>query len=145
MFCGRNFKWFYVYITLPLCNDCSMSIQPHLSQFEFIDIISSWLSGKESACQCRRCGFNPWLGKSSWKKAWQSTLVFLPGEAHGQRSLMGYSPWGLWARWATVHGALRSMGTQLSYWSRPCMRILPWLYVMLVLCLLSLIFHSLIS
>ena len=44
--------------------------------------------GKESARQCRRYGFDPWRGK------WQSTPVFLPGESHGQRSLMGYSPWG---------------------------------------------------
>ena len=30
-----------------------------------------------------------------WKRAWQPTLAFLPGESHGQRSLMGYSSWGL--------------------------------------------------
>ena len=53
-----------------------------------------WLSGKESTCQCRRCGFNPWVGKTHWRRKWQPTLVFLPGESHGQRSLMGYSPWG---------------------------------------------------
>ena len=29
-----------------------------------------------------------------WRRAWQSTPVFLPGESHGQRSLVGYSPWG---------------------------------------------------
>ena len=29
-----------------------------------------------------------------WRRAWQPTLVFLPGESHGQKSLMGYSPWG---------------------------------------------------
>ena len=34
------------------------------------------------------------LGRSPWKRAWQSTQVFLPGESHGQRSLGGYSPWG---------------------------------------------------
>ena len=47
-------------------------------------------SGKESACQCRRlkrCGFDPWVGKISWRRKWQPTLVFLPGESHGQRSL----------------------------------------------------------
>ena len=98
------------------------------------------LDGKESAChagdlgsipglgrapggghgiclQCRRLGFNPWVGKSTWRRAWhlpamQETWVqslcweepleegmtthsvFLPGEFHGQRSLAGYSPWG---------------------------------------------------
>ena len=29
-----------------------------------------------------------------WRRQWQSTPVFLPGESHGQRSLVGYSPWG---------------------------------------------------
>ena len=34
----------------------------------------SWLlSGKESACQCRRCEFNPWVGKIPWKRKWQPT------------------------------------------------------------------------
>ena len=30
----------------------------------------------------------------SWRRKWQPTPVFLPGESHGQRSLGGYSPWG---------------------------------------------------
>ena len=51
-------------------------------------------SGKESACQCRRHGFDPWIRKIPWRRKWQSTTVFLPGEFHGQRSLAGYSPWG---------------------------------------------------
>ena len=29
-----------------------------------------------------------------WRRAWQHTPVFLPGEFHGQRSPVGYSPWG---------------------------------------------------
>ena len=33
-------------------------------------------------------------GKIPWRRAWQPTPVFLPGESHGQRSLAGYSPWG---------------------------------------------------
>ena len=53
-----------------------------------------WLSGKESACKCRRCRFNPWVRKIPWKRRWQPTLVFLPGKSHGQRSLVGHSPWG---------------------------------------------------
>ena len=54
-------------------------------------------SGKESTCQCRRCkryGFNPWVGKIPWRRKWQPTLVFLPGESHGQRSLAGCSSYG---------------------------------------------------
>ena len=51
-------------------------------------------SGKESACQCRRHGFNPWIGKIPWRRKWHPTPVLLPGESHGGRSLVGYSPWG---------------------------------------------------
>ena len=51
-----------------------------------------WLSGKESACQCRRCGFNPWVRKIPWRRKWQPTLIFLPGKFHGQRSLAGFNP-----------------------------------------------------
>ena len=46
-------------------------------------------SGEEPVCQCRRhkrSGFNPWVRKILWRKAWQPTPVFLPGEFHGQRS-----------------------------------------------------------
>ena len=39
-------------------------------------------------------GFNPWVGKIPWRRKWQPTPVFLPGESHGRRSLVGYSPWG---------------------------------------------------
>ena len=50
--------------------------------------------GKESICQCRRHGFDPWVGKIPWRRKWQATPVFLPGKPHGQSSLVGYSPWG---------------------------------------------------
>ena len=39
-------------------------------------------------------GSTPWVRKIPWRRAWQSAPVFLPGESHGQRSLVGYSPWG---------------------------------------------------
>ena len=54
-------------------------------------------SGKEPSCQCRRhksLGFNPWVGKLPWKRAWKPTPVFLPGKSHGQRSLEGCIPQG---------------------------------------------------
>ena len=55
------------------------------------------VSGKESACQCRRCrrhGFNSWVGKIPWRRKWKPTPVFLPRKLHEQRSLEGCSPWG---------------------------------------------------
>ena len=45
--------------------------------------------------QCGRHRFNPWVGKIPWRREKLPTPVFLPGESHGQRSLAGYSPWGL--------------------------------------------------
>ena len=42
----------------------------------------------------RRGGFDPWVGKMPWRRAWQLTPVFSPGESPGQRSLAGYSPCG---------------------------------------------------
>ena len=53
-----------------------------------------WFSGKESTCQCKRHGFNPWDGKIPWKKNRPPTPLFLPGKSHGRRSLVGCSPWG---------------------------------------------------
>ena len=38
-------------------------------------------------------GFDPWVGKIPWRRKWQPTAVFLPGESHEQRSLAGCSPW----------------------------------------------------
>ena len=38
--------------------------------------------------------FDPWMGRIPWRRAWLLTPVLLPGESHGQRSLVGYSPWG---------------------------------------------------
>ena len=41
----------------------------------------------------QRPGFDPWVGKTPWRRKWLPTLVFLPRESHGQRSLAVYSPW----------------------------------------------------
>ena len=38
--------------------------------------------------------FDPWVEKILWRRTWLPTPVFLPGESYGQRSLVGYSPWG---------------------------------------------------
>ena len=51
---------------------------------------------KESACQFRRWRFGPWIWKIPWRRKWLPTPVFLPGESHGQRSLV-----------ATIHGGLK--------------------------------------
>ena len=65
-----------------------------------------WLSGKEPSCQWRS-GLNPWVGKIPWRRKQQPTPVFLPGKFHGQRSLAGYSLWGLkesdTTEWLSMH------------------------------------------
>ena len=58
------------------------------------DMISGFPGGSVVKNLSARCGFDPWVGKIPWRRAWQPTPVFLPGEAHGQRNLAGYSPQG---------------------------------------------------
>ena len=50
--------------------------------------------GKESDCNARDLCLLPGSGKNPWRRKWQPTPVFLPGELNGQRSLADYSPWG---------------------------------------------------
>ena len=53
--------------------------------------------GKQPTCWWRRSkrhGFDSWVWKIPWRRRWQPTPVFLPGESHGQRSVAGYSPCG---------------------------------------------------
>ena len=66
------------------------------------ELINTWelrmglprFSDKESPCQCRICGFHPWVKKISWRRKWQPTPVFLPGKSHVQRNSVSYTPWG---------------------------------------------------
>ena len=57
-------------------------------------LLQVWLRQSRICLQCKRPGFDPWGGKIPWRREWQPTPVFLPGEFHGQRSLVGYSPQG---------------------------------------------------
>ena len=88
-------------------------------------------SGKESDCHCRRHKkheFNPWVGKILWRRAWKPSPVFLPGKFHGQRSLVGYGPWGhtVGHDWATEHTHIHIYNCVL--YIRICERGLPrWL------------------
>ena len=58
----------------------------------FVEGFHAGSDGKGSAC--RRPQLDPWVGKIPWRREWQPTPVFLPGEFHEQRSPAGYSPWG---------------------------------------------------
>ena len=70
--------------TEPLSLSLSVSLQG----------LPRWRCGKESACQCRRYGLDPWVGKIPWGKKQQPTPVVLPGISHGQGSLVDCGPWG---------------------------------------------------
>ena len=49
---------------------------------------------KETACNAGDLGFDPWVGNIPWRREWLPTPVFLSGKFHGQRTLVGHSPWG---------------------------------------------------
>ena len=76
------------------CKESDMTEQLSTAQHN----LPRWLSGKESACQCRRhrrCRFDLWIGNIPWSRKWQPTPVFLPGKFQkDRRNLVGYSPWG---------------------------------------------------
>ena len=57
-------------------------------------ILGWWLRRWRMCLQCRRPEFDPWIGKIPWRREWQPTSVFWPGEFHRQRSLAGSRPWG---------------------------------------------------
>ena len=67
--------------------------------FNYTDLLDfpGGSDGKESAHNCRKPRFNPWVGKILWRKEWQSTPGFLPGESHG---------------WTVESGGPQSMGSQ---------------------------------
>jgi len=66
-----------IYLSIYICT----YTHTHTHTHTYIGFPGS-LDGKESACNVRdRPGFDPWVGKIPWRRAWQPTLVFLPGES----------------------------------------------------------------
>ena len=90
-------RWWNVIILL---------IQPAFARISLLEQDYQWLSDenlitcpwssydKVSACNSGDLGSIPGSRRSPWRRKWQPTPVFLPGESHGQRSLVGYGPWG---------------------------------------------------
>ena len=88
-FCNLHFKF-----SIP-CLQFN-HVGPHDCSFFFFSPklgFPGGLSGKESACQCRRHGFDPWVKKIPWRRKWQPTAVYLSGKAHGQRSVGSQKSW----------------------------------------------------
>ena len=63
----------------------------------------------------RRWGFDPWVGRIPWRRKWQPTPVFLLGKSHGQRSLVGYSPWGHKELDMSMHACIALLPTNSYY------------------------------
>ena len=94
---GNKLVW--VHLVLILNNLCNIVIFPfcishsfYFYLFWFKDMLPCWLSCKTSTCWCRRCRFDPWVGKIPLRRKWQPTPVCLPKKFHRE------------AWWATVYG-----------------------------------------
>ena len=70
--------------------------------------------------QCRRCRLNPWVRKIPWRKKWQPTATFLPGESPGQRSLAGYSLWCRKDLDTTEHTCAATLALRSLVWPWVC-------------------------
>ena len=104
---------YYLLFHCPLLWLCAIRITSKMTS-------SLWPAGfpggsvVKNACRCRRPGSAPWIRKTPWRRAWQPTSGFSPSDSHGQRSLVGYRPWGhkhldkteqpsmqaLWPKWS---------------------------------------------
>ena len=65
-----------------------------MSLFDFFLPVTMEAQTVKNLLQCRRPGFDPWVGKIPWRRKWQPTPVLLPREFHVQRRLVDCSPWG---------------------------------------------------
>ena len=74
-----------------------------------------WFRWWRICLQCGRSGSDHCVGKIPWRRAWQPTPVFLPRESHGQRSQVGYSPWGCRVRHEPLSTA-HTLYYKLNYW-----------------------------
>ena len=93
-----NHVWLFVTPWTAACQTpLSSTISQSLLKFMSTEGLPCWLSGEEPTCQCRRhrrCSSIPGSERPPGGGKWQPSIVFLPGKFHGQRSLLGYSPWG---------------------------------------------------
>ena len=72
---------------------CSLQTHTHIHTHTRLPL---QLSSKESTCQCRRHGLDPWFGKIPWRREWQPTSVFLPGIPWTEEpGPVGYNPGGV--------------------------------------------------
>ena len=94
---NSNIKYEINWILYWLSHQGSPKISWSVPNLYWVNWVSLVAQQQRICLQCRshrRCKFYPWVGKIPWRREWQPTPVFLPGESYGQRSLVGYSPWG---------------------------------------------------
>ena len=73
----------------------TLSVDVHIHVSVDIQVVLVVNNLPANAGGIKRCGVNPWVRKTPWRRARHPILVFLPAKSHGQRSLVGYSVWGL--------------------------------------------------
>ena len=98
LFCTRQLKLYLsIYYVIFLLSHIACDLLQRVLSILFTAIVLIrllwWLSGEESACQCRSLRFNPWVRNILQRRKWLPPLVFFPGKLHRQKSLVGYSPW----------------------------------------------------
>ena len=90
-FCGRHFTggnvWSHVYII----STCALKVIKVLS---WASRVAPVIKNSPANRRHKTSGFDPWVRMIPWRRKWQPTSVFWPGESQGQRSPEGYSPWG---------------------------------------------------
>ena len=87
-------------------------------------VFISFPGGSESTCQCRRLELDPWVRKITWRRKWQPTPVFLPGESHRQEEhggLQAMGSQGVGHKWAT--DALKASLLQISRFFPPPLQL----------------------
>ena len=80
-------------VTYPPLNPCQITCSEfQISNRKWAFQVAQWLKNLPANAEDARD--HSWDGKIPWRRKWQRTPIFLPGKFHGQRSLVGYSPWG---------------------------------------------------
>ena len=86
-----------IFKTESMCTKLSIKNEMRIKTLYDMNDFPGGAGGKEPACQCRRHKrhrFDSWARKIPWSRKWQPTPIFLSGESHGQKNLVGCSPEG---------------------------------------------------
>ena len=96
--------WCWIWVAISLWTHVLFIYPCSYIHVKYIHGLPWWFSGKE----WRRLRFDPWVRKMPWRRAWQPTPVFVPGESHGQRSLQGHRVKHDWSDLARIHAEIQA-------------------------------------